>query len=95
MGTLITTAGIIAICMLNWENEESALVVCSIIGAILTIPGAFFGVLASGWGLSLKILFSSTLGELFNNVITSAIIWAIRFFFLPYIVAVIIFVIVA
>ena len=95
MGTLITTAGIIAIIMLNWTNEVEALTICTIVGGILTIPGAFFGVLASGWGLSLKILFSSTLGELFNNVITSAIIWAIRFFFLPYIVAVIIFVIAA
>lgn len=95
MGTLITTAGIIAICMLNWANEESALIVCSIIGAILTIPGAIFGFFASGWGLSLKVLFSSSLSTLLDNAFTNAIVWAIRFFLLPFIGAVIYFVIIA
>lgn len=95
MGTLITTAGIIAICMLNWANEENALIVCSIIGAILTVPGAIFGFFASGLGLSLKVLFSSSISSLLDNAFTSAIIWAIRFFLLPFIGAVIYFVIMA
>ena len=95
MGTLITTAGIIAICMLNWANEESALVVCCIIGAILTIPGGIFGFFASGLGLSLKVLFSSSISSLLDNAFTNAIVWAIRFFLLPFIGAVIYFVIIA
>ena len=95
MGTLITTAGIIAILMLNWSNEGNALVVCSIISAILTIPGAVFGFFASGLGLSLKVLFSSSISSLLDNAFTSAIVWAIRFFLLPFIGAVIYFVIIA
>ena len=95
MGTLITTAGIIAVLMLNWANEETALIVCSIIGALLTIPGAIFGFFASGWGLSLKVLFSSSLSTLLDNAFGSAIVWAIRFFLLPFIGAVIYFVIIA
>ena len=95
MGTLITTAGIIAILMLNWANEGNALVVCSIISAILTIPGAVFGFFASGLGLSLKVLFSSSISSLLDNALTSAIVWAIRFFLLPFIGAVIYFVIIA
>ena len=95
MGTLITTAGIIAICMLNWANEDTALVVCTVIGAVLTVPGAFFGFFASGMGLSLKVLFSSSVSSLLDNAFTSAIVWAIRFFLLPFIGAVIYFVIIA
>jgi len=93
---MITLLGIIAFCMLTWAGEDSAITICSIVGAILAIPGGVLGaVCESIFSFSIAGLFSNTIGSMLSTAVGRFFANAFRAFLLPFIVAAIIFVIAA
>lgn len=82
--------------MLTWAGEDDAIVTCAIIGGILAIPGGIVGaIFESILRFSILGAISTTIGEMLQTTGGRFIVNAVRAFFLPFIVAVIIFIIAA
>lgn len=91
---MITLLGLISICFLLFAGESDAMGICAIIGAILAIPGGILGaVCESVLGFSLAGLINSTIGSILETTVGRFFANAFRAFLLPFIVAVIIFMI--
>jgi len=93
---MITLLGIISICFLLFAGEEDAIGVCAIIGAILAIPGGIIGVICDGiLNFSIVGLISNTIGAMLETAIGRFVANAFRAFLLPFIFAVIYFILTA
>lgn len=90
LGVYITVLGILSYTVLGWSEEDTAIIVSLIIGAITFIGGLVFGWRIYEKGVEPFAAFFMSWAEIFNNKLTSALIWGIRFFCIPAIITTII-----